>query len=289
MPPPPTIPSIADFAEVDVEAIEAKSDHARHDLRLNAKIDPLQEPGAGCAYRLRLRRIHVLDVLGQELPVKPDGREGERHKAREWAEAEQLDEKDGKDHLLEAARQRQDTAAEVIDRRRRDVLGGSDSDRDGDGDADDGGDHGHPDAFADALHDLLPAAGKIGREECRDELRTARQAFPDARPIHLGRAEREDEIGHGTQTEEPAEPRALDEGRRSPAARRDSSDGDTQNDLLSPGLVELGQPGHAVAVGLQGLERNGVICSFFVDVLFELADRGRPVLLAVDLRQHLRG
>src|SRR5205823_11032671 len=101
------------LAEVDVEAIEAKSNHARHDLGLNAKIDPLQEPGAGCAYRLRLRRIHVLDVLGQELPVKPDGREGERHKAREWAEAEQLDEKDGKDHLLEAARQRQDTAAEV--------------------------------------------------------------------------------------------------------------------------------------------------------------------------------
>jgi hypothetical protein len=34
------------LAEVDVEAVEAKPDHARHHLRLDAVVDPLQPAGA---------------------------------------------------------------------------------------------------------------------------------------------------------------------------------------------------------------------------------------------------
>ena len=110
------------LAEIDVEPVEAEPDHARHHLRLDAEIDPLQPAGAGGAHRLGLRRVHVLDVLGEQLAVEADGGERQRHDAGERAEAEQLDEEDGEDDLLEAARHREDAAAEIVDRSRRDVL-----------------------------------------------------------------------------------------------------------------------------------------------------------------------
>ena len=123
----------------------------------------------------------------------------ERDEAGERAEAEQLDEEDRQDDLLEAARHREDGAAEIIDRRRRDVFCRADADRDRQRDADHGGDHRHPEAFGNALDDFAPAADEVGREECREELRAARQAFPDARPVHLGGAERQRQIDRGAE------------------------------------------------------------------------------------------
>src|SRR5262249_54454165 len=164
-----------------------------------------------------------LDVLGEQLSVKADGREGERDKPGERAEAEQLHKEDRENDLLEAARHGQESTAQIVDRCRGDIPGGSDSNRDRKGDADDGGDHGHPDAFADALYNVAPATREIGRKERGDEARPARQTFPDSRPVHFRRAEREREIDNGAPSNEPAQPCALNQGRRPPPARQGST------------------------------------------------------------------
>src|SRR5262249_57949081 len=56
------------------------------------------------------------------------------------------------------------------------------------------------------------------------EARAGRQALPDADPIHLGRAQRQRQVGGGAETDGPAQPRALDQRRLLPAAGRDRND-----------------------------------------------------------------
>ena len=89
----------------------------------------------------------------------------ERHETSERPEAEQLDEEDREDDFLEAARDREDRATEIVDRRRRDVFRSADADGDRKRDADDSGNHRHPETLGDALGDLVPAADEIRREE----------------------------------------------------------------------------------------------------------------------------
>src|SRR5262249_46273188 len=110
------------FAEVDIEAIEAKPDHAWHHLGLNAVIDPLQPTRASRPHRLRLRRIHVLNIFGKQFAVESDSGERERHDAGERTKAEELDEEDRQDDLLEAARHCEESTTDVVDGRRSDVL-----------------------------------------------------------------------------------------------------------------------------------------------------------------------
>src|SRR6516165_810133 len=115
-------------------------------------------------------------------------------------------------------------AAKIVDRRRRDVFGGADAHRNRNRDADHRGDNRHPDALENALGDFVPATGEVGREERGEEPRAARQALPDADPIHLGRAQRQRQVGGDAETDRPAQPRALDRRRLLPAAGRDRND-----------------------------------------------------------------
>ena len=198
------------LAKVDVEAVEAKPDHARHHLRLDTIIDPLQPAGTGRAYGFCRRRIHVLDVLGEEFAVKPNGGERQRDNAGEGPEAKQLDEEDCQDDFLETARYGEDAAAEVIDQAWRDVLCSTDPDRNRNRDTDHSGGHGHPQTFKNAFRDVAPAAGEVGRKERREESRAARKAVPNAHPV--------DDSAKG---QGPAQPGTLDQRRLFPMARGD--------------------------------------------------------------------
>src|SRR3546814_6157586 len=107
------------FTEVDIEAVESEADHPRHYLRLHRIVQPLQPARARRAHGLGLRRIHVLDILGQQLAVESDGRDRQRDEAGEGTEAEELHEEDRKNDFLETARHREDAAAEVRNPLRR--------------------------------------------------------------------------------------------------------------------------------------------------------------------------
>src|SRR5262249_54574580 len=63
-------------------------------------------------------------------------------------------------------------------------------------------------------------AGEVGRKERGEEPRAARQALPDTDPIHLGGAQRQDQVDGGAEADRPAQPRALDQGRFLSAAGR---------------------------------------------------------------------
>src|SRR3546814_4437846 len=101
------------------------SDVCSSDLRI---VQPLQPARARRAHGLGLRRIHVLDILGQQLAVESDGRDRQRDEAGEGTEAEELHEEDRKNDFLETARHREDAAAEVIDRLRRQIARRSEAD-----------------------------------------------------------------------------------------------------------------------------------------------------------------
>ena len=111
MPPAPTMPTTADFAEVDVDPVERETDQARHDLRLDGVIDHLRPARARCADRFNLRRVDLLDVFGQQLGEEADSGERQRQKSRERPEAEYRDEEDRDDDLLDCPAKRDDRAA----------------------------------------------------------------------------------------------------------------------------------------------------------------------------------
>ena len=104
------------FAEVDVEAVHRQADEARHDLRLDAVVDPLRPACARGLDRLGLHFVHAFDVFGQQFRQKADGGKAERQEARKRAKAEDGDQKDGDDDLLQGAADRDDRAADQIDR-----------------------------------------------------------------------------------------------------------------------------------------------------------------------------
>src|SRR4029077_10047198 len=115
-----------------------------------------------------------------------------------------------------------------------------------------------------AVDDVVAVAGEVRWKERREEPRAARQAFPNARPVHLGRAQGQRQIDDGADTERPAQPRALDQWRLFPVARYDRGDAHGR----------LRQPGHAVAIRQAGVERNDVVRTpgRLVRVVIDFAD-----------------
>src|SRR5882724_1319596 len=60
---------------------------------------------------------------------------------------------------------------------------------------------------------------KSGGKNAEKNFTPARQALPDAGPVHLGGAERQREIDRGAECQRPAQPGALDHRGLLPAAR----------------------------------------------------------------------
>jgi hypothetical protein len=220
--------------EIDVQTVERKTNHARHDLRLHAIIDPLQPSCTGRAHRFGRCWIDILNVLGEKLAVKTDGRERQGNKAGEGTESEQLDEEDRQDDFLETARQGKDAPTDIVDWPRRYVPCGAKSDRDRCCDTDHSRGHRDAEAFDDPLTDVAPAAGEIRREERGKEARTTRQTLPDTRPIHLRRAESQREVDKDTEAQRPAQPGGLDKRRFFPTASGDAGDRHGRITSVSP-------------------------------------------------------
>ena len=81
------------------------------------------------------KSIHGLNVLCQHFREKTNRREGEREETSERTKAENRDQKDRDDYFLQGAADCDDPAAYDIDRKRRNVTRGPQSDRDRDQDA----------------------------------------------------------------------------------------------------------------------------------------------------------
>src|SRR3546814_305251 len=125
--------------------------------------------------------------------------------AGEGTEAEELHEEDRKNDFLETARHREDAAAEVIDRLRRQIARRSEADGNRDQNADDGRGDGHPQALVDTLGNGVPAGHEIRREESAKKRLGARQALGHTRPVDVERAEGNGEVEGDAEAESAAQ------------------------------------------------------------------------------------
>lgn len=135
------------FAQIDVEPVERESDQTRRRLRADPVVEHLPPAGTGRTDRLDLCGVDILDVLGQELGEKSDGRKRQRQKARQGPEPDHGDEEDGDDDLLKRARDCDQGAADEIDRGWCNVARCAYPDRDGDQDPDHRCGQGHGEAL----------------------------------------------------------------------------------------------------------------------------------------------
>src|SRR5690606_348788 len=158
----------------------------------------------------------LLDGLGQQLADEADRVDHQRQNAREGAEAHGLDEQDGHDHGVEAARHDDQAAADQVDGAGHEVARGQQGGRHADEDAQRGGEDRDLDALDEAVDDQV-APAEVGGPGAAEDVGRAREALGDAVPADGQRRDGPHQVAHAQEQQAPAQPGVLDEGGPDPA------------------------------------------------------------------------